>query len=325
MAYRSLALAIALLAVAPCAVGQSGEAPFIYTSGSFSHFYFPGTGTLTTPTGINESGQIVGYYRAAQGQPSQGFFYSDGAFSTINYPGAMWTVARGISNNGNIVGYDGSHAGFFYAAGNFTMIMGYAYGVNDAGEVVGATFDRTNGLPQGYLYTSGVYTSIGYPGATYTEPFDINDRGQITGRYGNCVNGLCDVHGFLYSAGVYISIDYPGALLTASFGVNDGGQLAGYYLTGQAGAWQYLGFTYLDGAFTMISDPTSTSTVNTENGNWKPGPPYSTFVYGINDIGQLVGGYEGQEPAQAAEPSYIALLVPSLAAWIAAKRKHKSN
>jgi probable HAF family extracellular repeat protein len=60
-------------------------------------------------TGINQLGQIVGYYSGAAGD-THGFLYSDGTFSTLDVPGAVGgtlgagTYAYGINAQGQIVG-----------------------------------------------------------------------------------------------------------------------------------------------------------------------------------------------------------------------------
>ena len=54
-----------------------------------------------------------------------------------------------------------------------------AYGINDAGQIVGVSW---NG-PHGFLLSGGVYTSIDVPGAVETYAAGINDAGQVVGRY----------------------------------------------------------------------------------------------------------------------------------------------
>ena len=59
---------------------------------------------ITYALGLNNAGQIVGYYYDAAGY--HGFLYSGGVFTPINAPSAPnSTVAIGINNLGQIVGY----------------------------------------------------------------------------------------------------------------------------------------------------------------------------------------------------------------------------
>jgi probable HAF family extracellular repeat protein len=124
------------------------------------------------------------------------------------------TVARGINDAGDIVGTfsdaTGSH-GFLLTGGVFTTIDAVppfappppqlgagtdAFGINDAGQIVGSFNDATGF--HGFLLTGGVFTTIDAPGSTtplpFTQIFGINDAGQIVGRFSDAT--FVD-HGFL--------------------------------------------------------------------------------------------------------------------------------
>jgi hypothetical protein len=68
------------------------------------------------PYAINDAGQIVGWFKADLPPPAgsfpQGFLYSGGSYTALNVPGAYQTIATGINNTSQIVGY--------YSSGNFT-------------------------------------------------------------------------------------------------------------------------------------------------------------------------------------------------------------
>ncbi|HLO05697.1 MAG TPA: VWD domain-containing protein [Terriglobales bacterium] len=118
---------------------------------------------------------------------------------------------------------------FLYSGGSFTRIdvpgatATNAYGINDAGQIVGAFYDGTT--YHSFLYSGGSFTQIDPPGARYTEALDINDAGQIVGYFLGS-----DSSGFLYSAGSFTQIHVPGASLTAAYGINDAGQIVGWFL-----------------------------------------------------------------------------------------------
>jgi uncharacterized membrane protein len=65
-----------------------------------------------------------------------------------------------------------------------------AYGVNDAGQVVGSAGNI------GFVDTDGQFTFINYPGASETALSGINDAGQII--------GTSDRGSFLYRSGQFI-------------------------------------------------------------------------------------------------------------------------
>src|SRR5262245_17627252 len=107
-----------------------------------------------------------------------------------------------------------------------------AYGINNAGQVVGYYFD-SQGKNHGFLYSGGSYTTIDYqpvfpdPAVDDTYALGINDAGQIVEKYTDGRD-----HGFLYSNGTFTTIDDPlGSPLgrNVARGINKAGQIVGYY------------------------------------------------------------------------------------------------
>ena len=77
------------------------EHGFLDVGGTFSAIDVPDAFS-TTAKGINNAGQIVGFFSDNKGQ--HGFLYDGGTFSTIDVPGASLTNANGINDAGHIVG-----------------------------------------------------------------------------------------------------------------------------------------------------------------------------------------------------------------------------
>jgi probable HAF family extracellular repeat protein len=123
-------------------------------------------------------------------------------FTTIDYPGAAPPSPAGTTT---------------------------VHAVNAAGQMVGEYLDASN-KTHGFLWSKGVYTSIDYPGSTYTIANSINDSGQIVGTYVNGSGPILTNHGFLWSGGVYTSLDYPGAELTEANGISADGAVVGDYV-----------------------------------------------------------------------------------------------
>jgi probable HAF family extracellular repeat protein len=73
-----------------------------------------------------------------------------------------------------------------------------AYGINNAGQIVGYYYNST-GTEHGYVYTGGSFTTIDVPGATGTGAHGINKAGQISGFY-IVGNPLPAAHGFVATA-----------------------------------------------------------------------------------------------------------------------------
>jgi probable HAF family extracellular repeat protein len=154
---------------------------------SFTTIDVPAPVPDTYALGINDSGQVVGYYTSNAGD--RGFLYTAGSFTTINVPGAIGTRAYGINDSGQIVGLAGNHGFLLDTASSFTTIdvpgaaSTYATGINNSGQIVGSYFSF-GGPNHGFLYTAGSFTTIDVPGAEFTQgAFGINDSGQIVGYY----------------------------------------------------------------------------------------------------------------------------------------------
>jgi hypothetical protein len=111
---------------------------------------------------------------------------------------------------------------------------------------------------------------------------DLNNRGQIVGYYDE--PGFAGGGGFLRDRdGTIITIAYPGAPYTLVHGLNDRGQLVGAYLEpgaapnpdGTIPAGTVHGFVWDRGRFASLDVPGS----------------ISTQAFGINNRGQITGGY----------------------------------
>jgi probable HAF family extracellular repeat protein len=194
-------------------------------------------------------------------------------YTAIDKLDATSTFAYDINNNGQIVGgyFDTTTRGFIYTitSASFTAVLNdpvgingtEAFGINDAGKVVGHFADGF--LNRGFFYTNGAFsTSIVFPGAA----LDINNATQVVGDNGSS--------GFLYDNSVYTTIRYDGSTLTSAQGINDNGEVVGYYQDGTG----YHGFTY---------------TYQTNSYNAYPDVllPGQTYLTGINDQGWVVGYY----------------------------------
>jgi probable HAF family extracellular repeat protein len=110
------------------------------------------------------------------------------SFVTIDVPGALVTVAAGITDSGQVVGF-----------------------FEDAGKAI-----------HGFLRTpTTASTIIDIPGASNTGAGGINGAGEIVGTFMDAHKVL---HGFLRSStGAYITFDVPGAVGTSATGISSGG------------------------------------------------------------------------------------------------------
>ena len=118
------------------------------------------TGQGTTTTGINNSGQIAGFYIDANGN-FHGFLDVNGMFMTVDDPNGTNTMLLGLNNSGQAVG----------------------------------SFVDMNGETQGLLFNiaADTFQTISDPNASATPAFNvtgttingINDQGDLVGFYSN--------------------------------------------------------------------------------------------------------------------------------------------
>jgi uncharacterized membrane protein len=220
-------------------------------------------------------------------------------FTTLDYPGAVFSAATEINNSEQITGWyidtAGTYHGFLLGSGSFNSIdfPGAAHtsalGLNANGDVVGAYNLKEVGLSKdvhGYLLRNGVFTSIDFPGAAETRAIGINSAGDIAGIYTDQKQGKH--HGFVLSAGVFTSIDFPGSAYTDVWKINDNGQIAGRYLT--SGNEKFHLFLWTGGSFVAAPDFTGAAQMS----------PTSVCSHhsGMNGAGDIVTGYCDAKPVQ---------------------------
>jgi probable HAF family extracellular repeat protein len=208
---------------------------------------------------LNNRGQIVGTAYDNAGLSPKGFLYSRGTFSTIEV--------------------------------GFPNIGTFPSAINNQGDIVGSYYDANTG-PHGFIRTEGTISKFPDPeGAVYgTILSGINDRGQIVGWF---FDASSQTHGFMYSKGRFYPVDDPLAG-TGYYGgtypsaIDEAGEIAGFYIdsaetnhgfiyTGAAISRDDGGGAEAGSAFFTVDDPSG---------------PFGTSIYGLNNSGRIVGGYD---------------------------------
>jgi probable HAF family extracellular repeat protein len=238
------------------------------------------TGRNSQASGMNERGQVSGEAETAipeangedfcgfraLGLPSLGhtclpFIAQNGVMAALPTLGGANGSAYQINNSGQVVGFAenttrdpacGAPQQFQFKPvmwdhGKATELPtfpgdlnGYAFGINDSGQVTGASGSCTTFNPnsQNYLITShallwqdGKRTDLGNLGGTGTfngnQACAINNRGQIAGQ--SDLKGDTTGHAFLWENGVIHDLGtlHPDDAASLAFGINDGGELVG--------------------------------------------------------------------------------------------------
>jgi probable HAF family extracellular repeat protein len=241
----------------------------ITAAGTYRELSVPGA-KQTEARGVNNRGDIVGFYAEAQDQ-LHGFLYASGVLTTIDVPDADWTVATDINNSGTIVGYFADRGlglahGFVLRHGTFSTIdapgafVTEINAINSRGDIVGTALEPNGdtGTNVGFVrYRDSSFERIAI--GMYSYVADINDRGDLL------VNGNDLTGQFLRVHGEYHSIQACGAfafritnqlhLAGTTSGPSSGS--VGFVLTPRS----YLTYRYPGAAFTVLRDVNASGVV----------------------------------------------------------------
>ena len=250
--------------------------------------------TLTAGLGINTEGDIVGRYQV--GSVGHGFLLSEGALTTIDYPGGIsgTTQAWGITPEGVVVGYYRDHGTIIGgdafrtraylrdASGNFTAIdfpgaeNTFAIKITPMGQVVGCYHHQGKdfavsggGTMHGYVYHNGAYESFSVPGTMHN---GITRQGRII--VGVWYPTPTEFHAYKVEDGNYQLLDIPNSISSDARGVNPSGEIVGYYIDSTPSHGTH-GFLLNRNGFTPIDFPGA----------------MVTRAWGINSQGDIVGEY----------------------------------
>ena len=252
--------------------------------------------TFNQLLGINDEGQIVGYFGSgAAGHPNKGYVIPpfSRTFVDENFPGSVQTQVTGENNRGVTVGFFSdtnkgagmdANFGWVHVNGRFVQadfptgdpaspVTDQLLGVNDFDIAVGFWVDG-QGNNHGYEYNinTGRFSSVVDPqnkGAAL-QATAINDRGDIAGNIGS--DAFLLTHG-----GHFTTLSAPGASSTMALGVNNFDEVVGTYTVGSGSSAVMHGYTWTaKHGFTTVDDPHGIGT---------------TTINGVNDFGQLVGFY----------------------------------
>jgi uncharacterized membrane protein len=150
-------------------------------------------------------------------------------YAPINVPGAAATEARGINNNGEIVG--------FYKTAACTD-----YDI------------KVPSCPtKGFKYVSGTYIKLMVPNSLSTAILGVNDLGDLVGFYTKADHTK---HGFIwFHTNVVKTIDFPGSsLTTVAFGINKAGTVVGgLWSINSTGTFPGGGFVWVSGKFSNMN------------------------------------------------------------------------
>lgn len=238
---RLMVAALCVLGPLTC-VAHGGN---INGEASYISFSVPGA-SGTSPTGINNSMEVTGYYFDSP-TTAHGFLRKpDGTIITFSVPGAIWTSPQGINAAGDITGYyiPGTEPewakGFLrYADGRIEtfdadqtnpITLTFPTSINDYDEIAGE-YENTR-LPSAFTRSrDGVLTSITAPFGGVIGVTAINASGSVVGY-----SGIAAGTGFVaHPDGFWAEIAVPGNPVctnqTIPQAINAAGTIAGSWAT----------------------------------------------------------------------------------------------
>ncbi|HUA62620.1 MAG TPA: chitobiase/beta-hexosaminidase C-terminal domain-containing protein [Verrucomicrobiae bacterium] len=244
----------------------------------------PPTSRGTFPLGINDNGQVVG-------------FYTTGSYDTASlYRGFLYSIA-----NTTFTAIDDPNAPTTGSSTAYQKEGTTPMAINASGGVTGFYVD-SSGKRHGFIDSAGTYTSFDVAGAATnsghggsfsgTVPMSIDTAGDVVGTFtdSNQVR-----HGFIRIASGAITVfDAPGANTTVRSGMLGGTFPTGIDPTGSYVAGAYSdpsglghGFVYYlplsaSGSFTTFTPAAETTSASV---------PLQGGVFGVNPSGTVTGFY----------------------------------
>jgi probable HAF family extracellular repeat protein len=187
-------------------------------------------GFAIRPTGINETGAIVGFTMIP---PYKAFRWKAGEMLRLETAGAPESIASGINNRGEIVGSIKTAEGKMHAAiwkdGKLKENLpgGAGTAMNDLGQAIGWTTDEDS-------WHGTVATSFDDLGGKLVESRDINGSGKVVG-YADIAQGSYDLkgryhayrHAFLWQDGSITDLGTLGGNHSYAAGINESSQIVG--------------------------------------------------------------------------------------------------
>jgi len=199
-----------------------GSRGYLLRQGVIIDVNYPGH-MNTIPQRINDNGQIVGCYHDNDTMGSMhGFLFSGGNYSDLSTQASM---NNGVMPDGGVFAglytdmMTGVGHGYLASTGAFAPFdfpfstLTWAWDMNPSGEIVGQYTDAAK-KGHGFLLSLGnsiatfganpqigmggsfSFVSIDFPGATTTNAYGINSKGDIVGSY---VDSAGKTHGFFLS------------------------------------------------------------------------------------------------------------------------------
>jgi probable HAF family extracellular repeat protein len=241
-------------------------------------------GDETIPAAIDNHGWVAGH--AYTNSEPYAFLWTptEGIRNLGTLPGGIESFALGVNDSGTVVGFSGAESGnsaFLWTQKGGMQNLGTlgggsievsANGINNSGQVVGYAVLADNTTTHAFLWTqAGGMQDLGTLGGDYSAAYAINDAGEVVGK--SLLPGNPSIyHAFLWTqAGGMQDLGALGEKqqITTGLAINDQGTVVG-----SSGSYE------LTSAF-----------VWTQSHGIRSLGAGESVASGINDAGEVVGGY----------------------------------
>jgi probable HAF family extracellular repeat protein len=184
------------------------------------------------------SGHVVGAATAAGDARKHAFQFLNGTMSAIAIDRGGDSVAKGVNNLGDIVGYACTSANTscraFLVSNGLATELGpagrnsTANGINDAQQIVGS-FTTSSGATHAFLHLNGSMADLGTLGGANSEGLAVNERGEVVGTSQSSAGAG---RAFVWRNGMMTDLNTllppdSGWVLESATSISDGGQIVG--------------------------------------------------------------------------------------------------
>ena len=193
-------------------------------------------GASSGAEGINGSGQIVGLSQITASTHYHGYVWDPAGLHDLGTFGGAQSGSRAINNRGDVVGWsntaDNEKHAFYYHDGQMTDLGSLAgspvdaYGLNDAGVVVGSYINGP--YERAFVWSGGTMQDIGTLGGTDSRAFAVNNHGDVVGF--SRPTDDSQLHACLWRGGAAIDLGTLGGWASYAYDINDNGKIVGWSL-----------------------------------------------------------------------------------------------